>query len=671
MFYRPEIDGLRTVAVMPVILYHAGFSWFSGGFIGVDIFFVISGYLITFLLLREIHQTNAISIANFYERRIRRILPALIIVSCASTAAAFFWLPPTLLENYGKALISTFLFVSNIYFWKNTGYFDVAAEHNPLLHTWSLAVEEQFYIFFPLLLIFLFRYARSSITLAISICALISFALAEYFVHKSQSAVFYLIIFRAWELLTGALCAIYLMRSNTRNNRSAISTELLSFLGFVFILTSIFFLDHTIPFPGLAALPSVLGTALVICFSANTIIGKLLSTKILVGIGLISYSLYLWHQPVFAFARMRCQCELNPETYYALICLCIVLAYLSWKYVEAPFRVKAALSRAKVYSICASLTAILAGFSLVVLASDGMRFRFNETVLAAAEVTRDPIHESCKNKRELSTGVDICDFGDLSAENTIVLLGDSHAGMLLYSFSEKLKEENKKGVYIINWNCHVIPGFIGNANHKSKLDECFNRQKDVLRYIQDRNASTVLIARWSFSIAPIEGYLTSAFFDNGKGGIERANASRGNYILVNGLPTNTADAAKVVLTDYLASLADASSRLTVVMPVPEVGWDVPSYNFQHYLSHGNLPEEITTPYEVYLTRNKFILETISNLSHPKIETVDPAELLCEPDRNVCLAQRNMQPLYYDDDHLNRAGAALLVEKIVLNLPQQE
>lgn len=667
MFYRPEIDGLRTVAVMPVIFYHAGFSLFSGGFIGVDIFFVISGYLITFLLLREIHQTNSISIANFYERRIRRILPALIIVSSASSLAAFFWLPPILLENYGKALLSTFLFVSNIYFWKNTGYFDIAAEQNPLLHTWSLAVEEQFYIFFPLILILLFRYAKSSITLVITFCALISLALAEYFVHKSQSAAFYLIIFRAWELLTGSLCAIYLMRNNSHADKPVKSNELLSFIGLIFLLASIFFLDHTMPFPGLSAVPSVLGAALIICFSANTMTGKLLANKLMVGIGLISYSLYLWHQPVFAFARTRCQCELEPIAYYGLICLCIVLAYLSWKYIESPFRGKAALSRKAVYTTCASFIGILAAFSLTVLASDGMRFRFNDRVLAAIDVTRDRPEESCKNKRQLSTGVDICDFGDISAEDTVVLLGDSHAGMLLYPFSERLKEEKKKGIHIINWNCHVIPGFVGDPTHRSKLDECRKSQQVVLGYIKEKNASTVLIARWSFSIAPIEGYLDSVFFDNGKGGIERANVSRGNYVLVQGVPTNTAQAAERVLTDYIYSLVDASSQLTLVMPVPEVGWDVPSYNFYHYLSHGDLPEEIATPYEVYLTRNKFILEMVSNLSHPKIVKVDPADFLCEPSRKVCLAQRNKQPLYYDDDHLNRTGATLLVEKIARSL----
>jgi peptidoglycan/LPS O-acetylase OafA/YrhL len=672
MFYRPEIDGLRSLAVLPVIFYHAGFSMVSGGFVGVDIFFVISGYLITFLLLRELEQAQTISISKFYERRIRRIIPALIAVSIASSIAAFNWLPPQALDRFGAALTSTFLFVSNIYFWRNTGYFDSAAELNPLLHTWSLSVEEQFYIFFPLLLLFLFRFRKSQLVPILVLFAAASLTLAQYLVRNHQGAAFYLITSRAWELLAGSLCAIYLTYHAQLLPKNPVIREGLSIAGMLLLLASIFFLDHKVPFPGLAAAPVVIGTVFIICFSQHTITGKVLSAKPLVAIGLISYSLYLWHQPIFAFARLRCQCEPDFTSYLLLIVLSFALAYLCWKFIESPFRHKKRLSPTKLYWYCGSAAALLLAFAISAKFSHGMKFRFSEEVLAAIEIERDSDKTICPHKSILADapGVELCEFGASDSREVVALIGDSHAGMLLHPLNQKLTQGQKKGVFIINWNCHVIPGFIGNAGHESKLSDCESSQKVVLNYLKNNKASTILIARWSFSIAPIEGYLDNVFFDNKRGGIEKANAPRENYVLVNGARSNNPEAAATIIENYIESLAHASKILALVKPVPEVGWDVPTYNFMHYLEHGSIPNEIQTDYHVYLERNRFILEIMERIHEDNIVLVSPSDFLCDASLNVCLAQSNRHPLYYDDDHLNREGASILVDNMLSSLDKQ-
>jgi len=239
MEYRREIDGLRAIAVLPVILYHAGFSWFSGGYVGVDVFFVISGYLITSILLKDLAQGN-FSIVKFYERRARRILPALALVLLCSIPFAWLWLLPSQFQNFSRAVMATSLFASNILFWRSSDYFAPAAEETPLLHTWSLAVEEQFYIFFPIFLLLLWRFGKNITFYAVILVSFISLALSEYGWRNYPTANFYLIITRAWELGVGAICAFYLFDKTARSNSFLASSGLL-------IIFMLFFITINLP----------------------------------------------------------------------------------------------------------------------------------------------------------------------------------------------------------------------------------------------------------------------------------------------------------------------------------------------------------------------------------------------------------------------------------------
>jgi len=339
--YRPEIDGIRALAVLPVILFHAGFELFSGGFVGVDVFFVISGYLITTILIEDI-ENRRFSIVNFYERRARRILPALFFVMLVCIAFAWMWMLPSQMKDFSQSLVAVSLFASNILFWQESGYFEAAAEEKPLLHTWSLAVEEQYYVLFPIFLILAWRFGKNRVFWMIVVMAAISLLLSEWGWRNKATANFYLAPTRAWELFAGSIAAFIVQKQGIgKNNPLAIS-------GLAAIIFSIFFYDETTPFPSVYALLPVLGVVLLVLYAdKETVAAKLLSTKGFVGIGLISYSAYLWHQPLFVFARLQ-QFDDNIS-FLILVIATLLLAYFSWRLIERPFRNKNLLNQSQIF----------------------------------------------------------------------------------------------------------------------------------------------------------------------------------------------------------------------------------------------------------------------------------------------------------------------------------
>lgn len=335
MEHRREIDGLRALAVVPVILFHAGLDFFSGGFVGVDVFFVISGYLITSIILQG-QQRGRFTLSGFYERRARRILPALFLVMLACLLPAWLLLIPQDLKLFSQSLAAVTVFGSNFLFYSANDYFDVASEFSPLLHTWSLAVEEQYYVLFPLFMMFTWRYARRWTAHLIAVALLVSLALSEWGLNGHRAFTFFMLPTRGWELMIGALLAFAPARPAGVENARAQAGGL---AGMALIVASILLLDDNTPFPGLAALPPTIGTALIIRYATQeTWAGRLLALPLPVGIGLISYSAYLWHQPLLAFARHGLGGELALPVAATLVALTFLLAWLSWRYVETPFR---------------------------------------------------------------------------------------------------------------------------------------------------------------------------------------------------------------------------------------------------------------------------------------------------------------------------------------------
>lgn len=374
MDYRREIDGLRALAVLPVILFHAGFDAFSGGFVGVDVFFVISGYLITTIILAELEQ-GRFSIVNFYERRARRILPALFVVMTACLILGYLWLMPDEFKNLGQSLVATSLFSNNMLLGLTSDYWDLASEFKPLLHTWSLGVEEQYYIVVPLLLILAARAGKIGVTFLLWAVFLSSFLFAVWFSDVSPKWAFYILPTRAWELGIGALAALYL-RNNSSNAVSFKLSNALSSTGLFLILGSVFTFDKNIPNPGWPMLAPTIGAVLIILFcTPGSLSFKILGSRIFVFIGLLSYSLYLWHQPAFAFLRVYSSTHPSFINFLALLPLIFILSVLTWRYVETPFRNKSTFGRKSVFLFSACFTALFICAGLYLNKSYGLPLR--------------------------------------------------------------------------------------------------------------------------------------------------------------------------------------------------------------------------------------------------------------------------------------------------------
>ncbi len=429
MKYRAEIDGLRAVAVIPVILFHAGFEYFSGGFVGVDVFFVISGYLITTIILSE-KDLGTFSLINFYERRARRILPPLFLVMLVSLPFAWVWLLPSDMKDFSQSLIAVSTYVSNILFWRQTGYWGAANELKPFLHTWSLAVEEQYYIIFPLFLMLMWRFRKRWIFSAFLVIAAASLAIAQWGAYNKPTANFFLLPTRGWELAIGASIAFYLLYRK-QTVRTLLShrfiNEVLGLVGLLMIGYAIYAFDETVPFPSFYALVPTIGAGLIILFtSSQTLVGRLLGTKLLVGIGLISYSTYLWHQPLFAFARHRSLAEPSGLLFAVLAALSFPLAYLSWRYIERPFRKKGGVSRQTifVFAIIGSVVFIVIGLAGHMTNGFGGRTTKNGITLQSIEEklkVNHGLNNGCEGTFTLSPN---CRTSD---EPEIVIWGDSFA----------------------------------------------------------------------------------------------------------------------------------------------------------------------------------------------------------------------------------------------------
>jgi len=482
--YRSEIDGLRALAVIPVVLFHAGFELFSGGYVGVDVFFVISGYLITSILIRDL-QTSGISLLQFYERRARRILPALLFVTIVCVPFSYWWMLPQELKDFSQSLIGVATFSSNVLFWMETNYFAGTSELKPLLHTWSLAVEEQFYLIFPLLLLATSKTPRAWLVSLCILMAGLSLSISIIGTTNFPSANFYLLPSRFWELLIGAIIALTSASAN-QPKRSLVG-EALAVVGLFGILASALVLDSSTPYPGLHTVPPVLGTMLVLIFASDqSIAARLLRFKPLVGIGLISYSLYLWHQPIFAFARLNSWQDLSELYSLGLISLSVSMAWLSWKFIEAPFRDKKKYSRKSIWIMSATALSLVLVVGLLGHFSGGMllestEFRSKQNEIGFRTRTNFGLSKDCELRFHENPN---CRTG----ENPEVLVwGDSYAMHLVEAV--KTAHPNATLLQATKNACPPILGisFKNKTRTQEMANECIAFNKQVSEYIRDNS----------------------------------------------------------------------------------------------------------------------------------------------------------------------------------------
>ena len=669
MKYRSEIDGLRAVAVIPVILLHAGFEYFSGGFVGVDVFFVISGYLITTIILSEKEQ-GTFSLINFYERRARRILPALFLVMLVSLPFAWLWLIPSDMEDFCKSLISVSFFASNIQFFSESGYWDTASGLKPLLHTWSLAIEEQYYVLFPLFLMLMWRYRKRWILGSFMVIAAISLVTAQWGAYNEPDATFYLLPTRGWEFAIGAGIAFYFLY-----RKQAIRTllshklldEALGLLGLLMIGYAVFVFDESTPFPSLYTLVPTIGAGLIILFSSSqTMAGRLLSTKPLVAVGLISYSAYLWHQPLFAFTRHRSLTEPSEITFAIMAFLSFPLAYLSWRYVEKPFRAKGGYSRKSIFSFAIIGSALFIAIGLTGFINKGWTDRVDNRILVNDQVL------DC-NAREFQSEK-VYRLVDNSNKLTI-LIGDSHAGSLAYAMQTSFERENIGFLHLRRRGCPPVENvYRHDKQRKGDLDDnsCYYFNKGMYAYIEEHSEIeyVVMSARWTL---PIEG----SKFNNQEGGMEASKRAPHLDLVVNGKPQyhpeyNHRDQIAEAYADSIQKLLDIGKKVILVYQVPEVGWNVQHY-LQKYLLTRSFeeiyPDTGSTSYEVFRERNKRSYAALDSVGdRQNLFRVYPEHIFCDSTvKGRCIVQKAGMPYYKDDDHLSYAGAELVVNDILKHI----
>lgn len=661
MNYRTEIDGLRALAVLPVILFHAGFEIFSGGFVGVDIFFVISGYLITTIILSE-RDAGRFSILRFYERRARRILPALFLVMVVCVPFAWVWMLPDAFQDFARSMIFAALFISNVHFWENVGYFAIDAELRPLLHTWSLAVEEQYYLFFPFLLGLLGAFSRFRYIIVIGLLAVLSLALSEWGWRNFPEQNFFFTFSRMWELFVGSICAFIVFKKPIAANGPA------SFIGVAMILYAIFVYDASVPFPSVYTLVPVMGTALLLLFAQQgTLVANLLSMRWPVAIGLVSYSAYLWHQPLFAFARLRSVTEPDALIMISLAIASLVLAGLSWRFVEQPFRkrpVPAIPRQSAVFALSVLGIAAFVTFGWIGYAQNGFDWRLPDRIRQIAAASKDHADLICNfdSTQPLPVHPQTQCLTQAPADSqTVMLLGDSHSNAIGQMLAGALVQE-QLGVYRVSYSgCVPFPGmrhFESSDNH-----QCSRFVEDALAYAETAKVDTlVLTARFPF-------YLRGDRYDNGEGGVEIGSPAVLDIDSAEGSTWDSPERRRRVLKHFEASIAELALKFNVVLvsPIPEAGWIVP----QTYAKYALFDRPLTTSFEHYKDRTKEVLGLFDKLGQnfERVKVARVYNALCSDATGRCLNADRQGVYYFDDDHLSTAGAGLVIPLIVREILQ--
>lgn len=639
MKYRPEIDGLRALAVIPVILFHAGFKLFSGGFVGVDVFFVISGYLITTIIVSEMEQ-GTFSLVRFYERRARRIIPALFFMLLISGVAAWFWLLPNEMRTFSQGLVATSLFSSNFFLYKTCGYY-CSLETNPLVHTWSLAVEEQFYMFFPLILIFGWKLEKGKLMFLLGSLLSLSLCLAIYYSTHNPSFNFLMLSTRFWELLIGAMASIFISSKKLLPMFSNQVNNVLSLIGFLLVIVSIFLFDEKIPHPSMYTLAPVLGALLIILFANSlTAIGKLLSVKIITGLGLISYSTYLWHQPIFAFAINRTIDKPGKISYLFLCVLAVFFGYLSWYFIEKPFRDKIKINSKRIFSFTFYGTLCFFSFGLAGHFSNGFPARFG-SLLVKTDIFRENRQQQqvagCKlyrGKFNFST----CLKGDLVSSPSVAIIGDSHGEVLVHELSNSFAKSNLSFIPFVKSGCKL--NFYMEANVNEELQECNDYQKAVEDEVKANEKIKILIivARWDS--AELHG--------------DSILAQQSEFEL------------HVKTINQILALG---KKIILIYPNPIHGKEVSEYMSKNILFYDEKLPMLTIDSEVFEKRIKYYNLRYDSIGSSKnVYRIETKSIFCNSTQGLkCISQVDGEPLYYDKSHLSNKGAVLIVDKIMRSL----
>jgi peptidoglycan/LPS O-acetylase OafA/YrhL len=634
MNYRREIDGLRALAVLSVILFHAGVGIIPGGYVGVDVFFVISGYLITSIIVSE-KACGTFSLLSFYERRVRRILPSLYVVIAMCIPVAWVYMQPNDMKDFCLSLIAVSTFSSNILFWRDQlGYSPDAAQLKPLLHTWSLAVEEQYYVFFPIFLLITWRVGKTRLVGVLFAVAFISLALAQWGAYNKPVATYLLLPTRAWELVIGSLLAFYLKEQQQEATPLPVR-EALSGGGMLLILYSVFTFSKSTPFPSLYALVPTMGAALLIMYATpRTFVGSLLSSRALVGIGLVSYSAYLWHQPLFAFARhIKFDSEPSLNVMLLLSVLSVVLAYLSWRFVELPARNVNVIGRRALFQSASAVAAVFIAFGVAGYLSNGFIYRYTpEEQELLASIDNDNV-----NKIMIEQGLSKCylfntQLSDLF-DNTcldpdtekprVVIFGDSHAAHL----SSGVRYYFGNGGYRVDqWtmpgcSLFLLPRNKGNVGICRELYD-----KLIDQVVPGLKSRDILIISLNWTFGPTVA-TESELLLSWKEGLSRIRNTQASIVVIGASPAFTRPPQALAIRNKI-----------------------------------DRQEEIYFETSSELASLNDRIEGVAN--GLGFIFINPLRYMCKAeDSKLCLVKKNGSYLYLDHAHLSESGSFILIREL--------
>ncbi|HDO6739705.1 acyltransferase family protein [Klebsiella pneumoniae] len=645
--YRSDIDGLRAVAILLVVFFHSGLTFFSGGFVGVDVFFVISGFLIGGIINKEVTQ-GRFSYSNFYTRRIKRIAPALIAMLVLCSIFSYYFLSPEELKDFSKYTIATLLSVPNIALWQGVDYFSANSELNPLLMTWSLGVEEQFYIFLPI--IFTLCFARHidlfKTTLFITLTSFVLCAVATYIKPLPS---FYLLPTRAWEMGVGVLLSLKYQKIAFSKIVQKHNDILFGVGAACILMPAVLFNDSTV-FPGYMAAFPVIGAALII-LSEGRVSKVFLSNRVMVFIGLISYSWYLWHWPLLSFARIAYNEPLPAFKGVLISTISLVIAYFSYKFVEIPFRKKSLFTNKKVITGYLATLAIISAPMLAFFMTGGLPYRVNEAVLAAEASRSNSIADRC-----LVADTDkLPDFPEcMPAGNSdaVALLGDSHAAALRGGVDHYA---NLKGLTVYQLTKSSCPNLIDTPRYLGKNPEhatlCNNFNQKAIEYINSKaNIKTVIIA---------------AFWD---AGVDNEEKEMGYHQVAGKNTDDNLTALRLGLEKTISTLKKNGKDVMLVKDVPLFKFDVVkevvnnNMDFRHFVGDLLMASHDLSGYsDRFESKLQKVDSVLDELLSKNIKIINPQNTLCND--SECEYMKESNALYYDRQHLNKLGAIEALKSI--------
>ncbi len=617
--YRSDIDGLRALAVIPVVLFHLGLP-LHGGFVGVDVFFVISGYLITSIIASDL-AVGRFSLARFYERRILRILPALFTVLAVTAALAYSHLLPEDFTYFGEMLSATTGFASNILFWMNAGYFEPDSNYVPLLHTWSLAVEEQFYIIFPLMLMALAAKPGFSRKAAVLTLCGISFIVSCVLLSAFPSFVFYNLPTRAWELLAGSILALgYVPALKNVKMMNA-----LSLCGIGFIGLAVLFFKSDMPFPGYSAALPVMGAALIIYTGREgTYLGqRLLSLRPAIFFGKISYSLYLWHWPLIVFFKYAAPWKFNAAWMGVLFIVCVGVSYLSWRFIEQPARAQQLLRGKSLFLVTAIVCGLFIALGLMIARSDGLPERFDKNVRELADIEPPPTLPEIDIKQAAGYKAIL---GDEKDKESFILWGDSHSAATRIGFDQLARENQVKGYHLGYRAC--MPSVSDIPSMEAKCNE-INRGTVEFLTLHPDIKTIVLVARWSAYVELLEHH-----YKKGK----ELHQKPFEFYLGEMIEMFKAQGRKVVIVTEAPVAPEQKIRLYLIR---QMRFGTPSALFIPLEEHHKQQAQVDAALMSLKKNHDFKL-------------IDISKTMCQDGR--CPMMGEGEAYYKDDDHLSVYGS---------------